>query len=116
MKLKSKEFEKLKAEWYKRLEKSGFKDIEQDEDTLKKTTYERLYKRDMIRLPFTQRYYELATHLLQTFKFESSTDRAIWSHHANGKTVREIMERTDKSRFLVQKTIERLSKLLTTNE
>lgn len=101
--------------WYAKLEKSGFKDIEESEDRMEvwaSTNFQRFRKR---RTEFEgiQDYYVLAGRFLHDYKFESKKDRAIWELHAEGLGYREIAKQLKSRNFrvyrdLVNETVVRL--------
>jgi hypothetical protein len=88
-------YEKLKKIWYKKLEKSGFRDLESSDGQLRggssnwkfnsawTTAYSQQAKQD---------YYYLATHFLNTYKFENKLHRAIWEYHVEGIPYRSISQ------------------------
>lgn len=87
---KTKKFEALKTKWYQKLQKSGFEDVESDEDNLKQWDSS-LFKRYS---PHTaeakQEYFRLAGHFLNSHKFESKREKLIWSLHAEGLSFNDI--------------------------
>jgi len=92
-KLKSKkdtEFETLKDQWYKKLEDSGFDDIEQDEFKLKAWSSQLFIHSTQTSWEAKAIYYQMATNFLEEYKFSSKLDQIIWEYHANGLGVREI--------------------------
>lgn len=87
---KTKEFLKLQKQWDKKLAKSGFEDIEQDETRLKVWSAQLLRKQIRDRAESTEAYYYIATHFIYSpiFKmFFDSIDLAIWEYHAEGVTI-----------------------------
>lgn len=94
MNTKSKEFQKLQTEWYKKLKKSGFDDIEETEDLLKWSAPKNLIhirNRDKQHL-FTIRedYYRLAGYFLHDYGFTKESDRLVWEQHVEGTSIRDI--------------------------
>ncbi len=87
---KQKTYKELKAIWYKKLEKSGFEDIESDEDHLKSWTADRV-KKHIHTWREREQYYYMATEFLDTYKFETPLEKTIWEYHANGISVRDIV-------------------------
>lgn len=135
MKIKSSsKFNQLQAKWYKKLEKEGFKDIEQDENKLKrwdshyfiaqytssgeKKTGTSHTEFDTSRFTAKQEYYRLAGEFLHNYHFDSEVDRKIWELYAEGQTAMQIYEtlktskKTKVYRDMVYKTIKRLSKIM----
>lgn len=95
--LKTKKFESLKTQWYKKLKKEGFKDIENPkgnlikfESTIWKSTKFHKTADSMMLRQARESYFRLAGHFLYDHEFETSTDKAIWTMHANGKTLDHI--------------------------
>jgi hypothetical protein len=132
------ELKKLQKQWYAKAAASGFKDIETDDDVpllkewdsmrfqkghdYKDNTVHHQVESRFLDFESTQRYYELAGHLLHSHRFESATHKRIWELHSEGKTVREIlvsirrMKPTYKSLSSVHEVIRRLAELLRTDE
>lgn len=99
---KTKKFEDLKDKWYKKLEKSGFKDIEQDEDNLKEWesfAFCGRYQKSLFQSK--EAYFQMAGQFLHTYKFKNERDRFIWECHADGKTITQIAEALKKRRFKI---------------
>lgn len=86
------EYEKQREKWYGKLKKSGFRDIEHDDDTL--TEYSSVYfkKHTFEEIEAKQRYHDMAISFLEHYKFETNKDRIIWEYHANNISVRDIAE------------------------
>ncbi len=91
------QLKKLRAKWYKKLAKTGFKDIENP-----LSVYEELgncegtyFQRNWSPAQFVekQRYFELATQLLHDPVFKSEKDRKAWEMHTNGATQKQIMKK-----------------------
>ncbi len=100
MNFKSTEFKKLQKKWYKKLQETGFVDIEQNEYELKNST---------TGIPFTAeetvKYYTLASAYLQSTDFESLTEKLIWFLHSEGETGRTIGAALSRSASYVSKII-----------
>lgn len=125
---KDKAFKDLQRQWYKKLKKSGFDDIEKDEDNLKSWSsdffrrhktdhkeYHREYNEDKFKAH--EEYYRMAEEFLTNYHFENSTDRFIWSQHAEAVSIREIVrmlkvKRIKSYKFKVHETIKRLKRLM----
>lgn len=88
----------LQAEWYCKLQASGFIDIEDNNHYLKKwdSYVYRVRHRDcsnsMIRFEQIRDYYRLASFFLNEYPFENELERFIWEKHAEGKYLIEIEE------------------------
>ena len=96
---KDPKFKKLKAQWYKKLEKSGFDDIEDHnypDDPLR--CYHALDFKKVSPEKYEQvtKYYENARQLLFTYKFPNDSIRRIWELYVEGTTVREIEKQVRK--------------------
>lgn len=90
---KTKEFKKLKDKWYKKLEKSGFIDVEQDENTLIDWDSFRFgTARNKSHYEHHQEYFSYSGEFLHTNEFESHKEHQIWSLHAEGKSIKEIAD------------------------
>jgi hypothetical protein len=91
------EYEKLRDVWYAKLAKSGFVDAEQDEEYLKQGSSARAY----LQRPTWRHqveYYQMATDMLNTYKFASKVEQVIWEYHANGISTRDIATTLNKVR------------------
>jgi hypothetical protein len=103
MDLKSKEFEKLQAEWDAKLKKSGFDDKERRDGCLK--FYDSDYftsnitGADPVYYKSKEEYYRMAGKFLYDNKFKSQQDKIIWEQHAEGKSIREIVKILRKKGF-----------------
>ncbi len=86
-------FKKLKDKWYGKLEKSGFKDIEHDEDFLQNpsTPFGRADTAQYNQSK--EEYYRLAGHFLHDHKFTNDTEKRVWELHQSGVGTREIARR-----------------------
>jgi hypothetical protein len=84
------EYDKLRAIWYKKLEESGFEDIEQDDDKLK--AWSSRFAHDNVRqlMEDRQPYYRLCDRFLNEFKFDSNFETVIWEYHSNGLSNKQI--------------------------
>jgi hypothetical protein len=87
---KDKNFQKLQQKWYAKLEKSGFKDIEQDEDNLKRWSSDFTTKKFLDTYEAKADYYYMATQFLNDYKFETQIERVIWEYHAEGISNRNV--------------------------
>jgi hypothetical protein len=127
-------FKKLQDRWTKKLEDSGFVDIEQPEhfksgvpDGALKTWVGRKYSKpsapDIETLQEREEYYRLAGQFLWSHKFSSGAERLIWELHSNGKSIRNIvkelktknhrrMEGRLVNKRLVHETVQRLVKTM----
>lgn len=88
LKSNNKKLEDLKAIWYKKLEKSGFHDIESNENDLKWSSNSQA-KQNLHedRKEFNknkENYFRLAGYFLNDHNFESIIEKTIWDAHASG--------------------------------
>lgn len=88
----------LKEVWYKKLEASGFNDIEADETRLKTwssgtgSPYRAAYKYKEMMFDAKADYSRYAEHFLNEHKFKNERERIIWEYHTNGMSLRSISE------------------------
>lgn len=91
------ELKRLQAKWYKKLSKTGFKDIES-----KVAGREVLNMWDSVYFHSTytaeefeakRRYFELARHFLDSHVFENSLEKWIWSQHSEGFSSHDIAKK-----------------------
>lgn len=87
----NREFQKLNAKWAKKLEDSGFDDLEKNANeysNLPRSFDERVnnYKT----LESTLEYFARASDYLHNGEFKSTKEREIWEHHCDGDTLGEI--------------------------
>lgn len=97
-------FEELKDHWYKKLAKSGFVDIEKNEDYLHEWHGHRFKGVPKEVREAKVRYYTLAEHFLNEFPFRTEVDKVIWSYHAEGIAVRDIARLLRKAKVKSVKT------------
>lgn len=108
---KSKEFQKLQKQWYKKLEKTGFKDAEQEDGNLKvweSSYFSSRYSEGAFSAK--EDYYRLAGQFLHSHKFETPKEQRIWSLHAEGKSIRTIAKELKTYPQKIHAIIQRLSK------
>ena len=94
---KKQEFRKLQREWYKRLEASGFDDIERSGKNRTKyyDEYSGILKRPQSVLRhkynfFTYKYYDIACYLGYNAIFLPKIDRKVLELHGKGYTIQRI--------------------------
>lgn len=89
---KPKDYPALKKLWYAKLKKTGFKDLEQDEDTLKEWSFSSFIARNInpVRYESTLEYYRLAGQFLYEHEFADPVEKLIWRLHSEGKPLLEI--------------------------
>lgn len=98
---KTKEFKKLKDTWYKKLEKSGFVDVEASEDSLKEWDSSITLRYDKHIIASKEEYFRLAGKFLFSYEFESERDTAIWQLHSDGLSLREIATQLKKKKYKI---------------
>lgn len=86
------EYEKLRAIWYKKLEKEGFVDIESDEDNLKSWSAKFSSRRSQDVWQAKEAYYHMATNFLNDYQFESAFEKKVWEYHAEAISIRDIVK------------------------
>jgi hypothetical protein len=95
---KTPKFKELQEKWYKKLEKSGFKDIEQDEYYFADGHGVSTIDKRRVTWEIQQEYYRLATHFLNDHKFKNRFEQIVWEYHSNGMSVRDIADTLNKVR------------------
>ncbi len=85
------EYEKLRAVWYKKLEKEGFSDIESDEYNLKVWSA-KFAKVSPEVYQAKEAYTHMATSFLNDYKFENPLERLIWEYHTEAISIRDIVK------------------------
>lgn len=121
----SKDLKKLQKVWYKKLKKSGFEDIEKDENTLKhwatrvfkESSNGSYYNEKEVYYKSREEYYRMAGRFLWDFTFDNKLEHKIWSLHSEGMSIRDIgalIRKTDKKvyDFKVQMILKKLSTLM----
>lgn len=101
---KNKDFASLQAEWTKKLEKSGFVDIEQPDGRLKTHATTRLRATTQIRYESNEQYFRLAGFFYYDHEFVNHKEKQIWFLHSNGVPIRESVRRLRKQGYRADKT------------
>lgn len=85
-KRKSQDYQTLKTVWYKKLEKSGFRDIEQDEYNFRHVAHSSYFSRPQSLQSWRAKegYYTMARKFLHEYKFKSNLEKVIWEYHSEG--------------------------------
>jgi len=102
--VKKSNFKELKDKWYKKLAKTGFRDIEDaNEDRLKEwhaSWFRKYYDKEK------DEYYTLAIDFATNYKFKNALEQFIWYKHSEGHSVRQISDilKTEK-KFDLKKTV-----------
>lgn len=96
---KTKQFKDLEKEWYGRLTKSGFKDIERRDrigkaaGRMKTGTLDNIiHSYDEHQFSVKEEYYRVAGQFLHSYKFKSALEKSIWSMHSEGLSIRNIIK------------------------
>lgn len=111
------DFIKLRNEWYKILEETGFKEIE---DIHSKHEFMKEWDFNFFRTTFNEikyectfEYYHRARALLHTYEFEQESHRKIWELHSEGATERQITKRLKKyKKSMVHYIIDKISRMI----
>lgn len=90
MRFDSKEFQRLKLEWYRKLAASGFEDIELPSGSLKEWSQTRVNEEDLVRLEAKGVYYGRAKDVLRTYPFRTMIDQTLWFYFSEGMGCRKI--------------------------
>lgn len=111
------ELRKLKQIWRKKLEQSGFSDIEDARDRIRDhKTLQDLYKICGFRsgsMESIRDYYFWATEKFHHGDFETDMDKTIWGLHSEGKSTREIERIIRLEQSTIAKYIRRIRHYLT---
>jgi len=92
------ELKSLQDEWYKKLEESGFHDIESPSGLLRsRTVPHNMETKTEIEQDAIFEYYSMCTAFLWNHKFEKPLDRIIWEYYSNGLTCVEIADTLNKT-------------------
>jgi hypothetical protein len=86
-------FEKLKKEWYTKLKKEGFEDIERHESATfaLKSSSNKFNTADVARDYYAKsEYYSMARKFLHDYKFSSNLEKVIWEYHTEAISARDI--------------------------
>jgi hypothetical protein len=111
---KTKEFKDLQSEWYDKLNREGFKDVEQDEYRMKQWDCHAFSSRYTPQYFYSgQKYFALASQFLHSYKFKNDFEKLLWEHHAQGLSIRDIhkvIPKPSKSASTIFYVIQRLAK------
>ena len=106
----SKEFKALQAKWNKKLAKSGFYDIEQEDGNLKSWHSFRFQAAGKDGSGAAkEEYYRLAGQFYHDYAFKNNFEKKVWYLNSEGFSAREIAKKTNKSRALVGRIINELT-------
>lgn len=110
MNSKGKEFQALQKKWYKKLKQDGFEDCEQTDGHLKLWSghyFKSKFKHpgDLEFQKAKQDYYRRASQFLHEYKFPDPRTRRIWELHADGVSIRAIVETLKKEGYRAYKDV-----------
>lgn len=109
--LKMKNFEKLKAKWYKKLAESKFVDIENADGSLKAPIDPRTIAYALRDKEARETYYSTAKEFLRTHEFEDIILQNIWIEHCEGTSYRKIAKKLKLTFYRVSKAISYMKEL-----
>lgn len=94
----------LKKIWYKKLEESGFEDLEADETRMKKSL-QTIFNRKSVTEQYggwqaKAAYYQMCDRFLLEHPFTTELEKAIWEYHTNAISFRDIAETLKKANIL----------------
>lgn len=101
---KQQSLKELQDVWYKKLEKSGFQDIEQDTDNLKVWSSVFFLRHSPEQIQAKQAYYQMASNFLEDHEFKTRREEIIWSYHSEGISYRDISKLLKKVRIKLSHT------------
>lgn len=110
---KSDSFKRLRAQWYKKLQKSGFNDIENKSDLISvwhSSHFQKTYSRDEFQSK--EEYFRRALHFLNEHAFQTVTEFQIWEMHADGASLRVIAKELKTKVCRVHKVVKNLSAIM----
>ncbi len=86
------EYAKVREVWYKKLERSGFEDIEQDEYNFKTGLNSYRFRNSDVPRDYHAKseYYSMAGQFLHAYAFASTLEKVIWEYHSHAISVRNI--------------------------
>lgn len=99
---------KLKYEWYKKLQESGFTDIEDENGNIKEIR-SRVGGGNSV-VSYTE-YYEIATHYGINGRFDNEFESRVWQYFCDGLSVRKIAKAMDSYKKKVDIAIQKHKKL-----
>lgn len=109
---RTKKFKALQRQWYQKLEKEGFEEIEDVESgrELMKVWHAHYFQTKYEPQTFLakQEYYSLAFSFLERHSFGHKKEQAIWELHANGQSLRKIAESLEEKVCRVHKIVSEL--------
>lgn len=111
---KTEKFKRLESKWYKKLEQSGFVEIENKKND---TDYLKVWHSQYFQCKYTpdaflrkQEYYHMTREFLHIHEFDSDKEKMIWEMHSQGLSLRKISTALRSKVCRIYKTIRSLSK------
>lgn len=105
-------FMRLQRQWYAKLKKKGFNDIEKDNNPQSLLSNKGNGYASVAKHPYnfeeTQNFYRLASWFLHEYEFKSKKDQKIWELFCEGKTIRFISAEIKLSIHAVHKRLQKL--------
>jgi hypothetical protein len=99
-KQKTKSYKEIREVWYKKLETSGFKDIETNDYNLKTNSNVFAKKRSIKSQDSKYEYFYMARQFLNDYKFNSRKEQIIWEYWSEGMSVTGIVETLRKTKIV----------------
>lgn len=103
---------KLQKQWYKKLKKSGFNDIEDTNSPNEfLNTWDSLYFLTHYspgQFEAKQKYFTLARQFLEAHVFDTSKEKLIWSLYAEGMSIRGIARKLKLTKYSAHKIVKGL--------
>lgn len=87
---KTKKFKDLQEKWRKKLKKSGFNDIEDENENIDRGSWDFRTKKVLDSYQTKKDYYYRATQFLNEYNFDTQLDKIIWEYHVEAIGVRGI--------------------------
>lgn len=110
--MNQKEFLLLQCFWDRKLERSGFNDIEERDGTLKDSNWIKQSAKNPMAFQIKQEYYYQATHFLHDHIFKNKIEKKIWEMHTQGETFPVISQRFNIYYTTVNRIVLKLKKIM----
>jgi hypothetical protein len=123
----SQAFKDLQAKWYRKLERTGFKDLEDKLERLKEysttkwkeghpakarqQSKEKQNDHFLAAVASKEEYYRAAGHWLYDHKFDKKVEFKVWELHAEGATARQIYTKLRLTKNEVRSILHKLTRL-----
>ncbi len=105
-KQKNKSYQEVRDTWYRKLEKSGFQDIETNEFNLKNDSNIFTKKKTKYHNgggDAKYEYFYMARQFLNDYKFKNKREEIIWAYWSEGMSVEDIAETLQKTKIFPKK-------------